>query len=418
MVPECLIAWFARAGTSTYTYKSLNMTIIFTIDPKNLQAILSTQFQDFSLGSTRRDNFVPFLGHGIFTEDGKEWERSRATLRPHFSRIQISDLTLEEVHVQNLFRALPLDGSGWTSRVDLQVLFFRLTLDTATEFLFGKSVNSQNASLGGHAAKSSNGSVTDEVQFGNAFDACSKWVALRARVNDAYWLIDGKEFRENCRNTHRFVDHLVKKAMDKGPLNKTDEKEHTFLDSLLKQTSDRIKIRSEILNVLLASRDTTAGVLGWLFYILIRHQEVYSKLRTIILRDFGSQENPKEISPSKLKNCQYLQNCLNETLRLYPPVPLNSRQAVKDTTLPRGGGPDGMAKVFVRKDQQVDYTVYVLHRNRDLWGPDADDFKPERWIKRKPGWEYLPFNGGPRLCLGRELCIYHSIWLFKLNANG
>ena len=99
VLPEYLKERFARAGAAIYSYEILNRTTIFTIDPENLQAILSTQFQGFSLGITRRANFSPFLGHGIFTEDGEEWERSHSMLRPHFSRTQISDLRLEEVHV-------------------------------------------------------------------------------------------------------------------------------------------------------------------------------------------------------------------------------------------------------------------------------------------------------------------------------
>ncbi len=105
----------------------------------------------------------------------------------------------------------------------------------------------------------------------------------------------------------------------------------------------------------------------------------------------------------KLKGCQYLQFCLNEALRLNPPIPVNYRRATRDTTLPCGGGPDGTGKIFVRKDQQVDYSVYVLHRRKDIWGEDAEEFNPERWSRgRLNGWEYLPFNRGPRICLGRE----------------
>ena len=89
-------------------------------------------------------------------------------------------------------------------------------------------------------------------------------------------------------------------------------------------------------------------------------------------------------------------------LRLYPVVPVNLREAVKDTTLPVGGGEDGSKPVFVPKGTQVDYSVHVMHRLPHLWGEDADEFRPERWVGRKPGWEYLPFNGGPRICLGRE----------------
>jgi cytochrome P450 len=87
---------------------------------------------------------------------------------------------------------------------------------------------------------------------------------------------------------------------------------------------------------------------------------------------------------------------MNETLRLFPTVPINSRRSVKDTTLPRGGGSDGLSPVFVPKDTEVNYSVYATHRNKAIWGPDAEKFIPERWDGRKTGFEYLPFNGGPR----------------------
>lgn len=401
VLPEYLRERFARAGATTYSYESLGTTTFFTMDTENLQAILSTQFKDFSLGITRRANFLPFLGHGIFTEDGEEWESSRAMLRPHLSRSQISDLRLE-THVQNMIRMLPFDETGWTAEVDLQIIFFRLTLDSATHFLWGKSVNSQNATLGSDAKTSSFGGVVDEIQFGKAFDICSKWLAKRARMNEAYWLCDGKEFRASCKIIHAFVDRFVETAMNDVPQNKKHGNTHTFLDSLLEQTNDRVKIRSELINILLAGRDATATLLGWLFYILARHPNIYSKLRNVIVEDFGFYEHPKSISLDGLKNCHYLQNCLHETLRLFPPVPVNTRQAVRDTTIPRGGGPDGMGKIFIRKNQQINYSVYSLHRRRDLWGADADEFSPDRWTRRKHGWDYLPFNGGPRVCLGRK----------------
>lgn len=129
VLPQYLKERFARADATTFGHIFLDSKDIFTIDPRNLQAMLSTQFQDFCLGPTRRNSFVPFLGHGIFTEDGDAWERSRAMLRPHFSRSQISDLTLEETHVRNLTRALSVDDSGWTAPLDLQIFFFRFTLD-------------------------------------------------------------------------------------------------------------------------------------------------------------------------------------------------------------------------------------------------------------------------------------------------
>lgn len=91
-------------------------------------------------------------------------------------------------------------------------------------------------------------------------------------------------------------------------------------------------------------------------------------------------------------------------LRLQPPVPFNFRVSTKDTSLPIGGGPDGLSPVYIKKDTMVAYSVFAMHRRTDLWGKDAAFFRPERWEENaKHGWEYLPFNGGPRICLGRKL---------------
>lgn len=84
---------------------------------------------------------------------------------------------------------------------------------------------------------------------------------------------------------------------------------------------------------------------------------------------------------------------------------MNSRAATKTTTLPTGGGPNGTAPVLVRKGEAVGYCVYAMHRRKDLFGADADRFRPERWENdalKDVGWGYLPFNRGPRVCLGQN----------------
>jgi cytochrome P450 len=93
----------------------------------------------------------------------------------------------------------------------------------------------------------------------------------------------------------------------------------------------------------------------------------------------------------------------HKAFRLFPPVPLNQRTAEVDTFLPLGGGPDYKSPLFVAKGTSVGYSLYAMHRRKDIFGQDAEEFRPERWEGNlRPGWAYLPFNGGPRACLGRE----------------
>ena len=83
-------------------------------------------------------------------------------------------------------------------------------------------------------------------------------------------------------------------------------------------------------------------------------------------------------------------------------MPGNTREAAVDTVLPLGGGPDGQSPLFVKKGTCIFYNVYSMHRRPDIYGADSESFRPERWEGLRPGWGYLPFNGGPRICLGRE----------------
>lgn len=83
------------------------------------------------------------------------------------------------------------------------------------------------------------------------------------------------------------------------------------------------------------------------------------------------------------------------------------------TTLPVGGGPDGRSPILVRPGEAVGYCVYAMHRRKDVYGEDAEDFRPERWggdELKDVGWAYLPFNGGPRLCLGRKRTSFVSVF--------
>lgn len=301
--------------------------------------------------------------------------------------------------------------------MDLVPLFFNLTLDSATEFFFGHSALSQTISpqeegagkdVKPLASIETRATDSDWARLGKSFDAANAAVLYRSRLMDLYFLYNPQSFQKDCRHVHKCVDQVVDRALARYESSKNDHSDvhgqgYLFIDELTKATQNRKELRSQLLNVLLAGRDTTAGLLGWTFYYLARHPAVYGKLREAVLDDFGPDTSL--LTFESLKSCTYLQYVMLEILRLEPVVPENSRRAVRNTTLPRGGGPDGQAPIYIRAGEEVVYNVTIMHRRKDIWGEDADEFQPERWHGRKYSWEYLPFNGGPRICLGQQFAL-------------
>lgn len=96
------------------------------------------------------------------------------------------------------------------------------------------------------------------------------------------------------------------------------------------------------------------------------------------------------------------------------------RTCLTDTILPVGGGPDGKSPIFVQKGDVVQVNKYVMHRDKDIWGEDAEEYRPERWEKLRPMWNFVPFGGGPRRCpaqiqvtIEASYCIARIMQRFK-----
>ncbi|OQD80985.1 hypothetical protein PENANT_c030G04537 [Penicillium antarcticum] len=376
---------------NTFEQKLLFARGIDTIEPQNIEAILSSQFSDFDLG-LRPVHFDPLMGSGIFTQDGEQWQHSRELLRPQFMSNRMENFEQVKSAVDALIDCVPEDGV-----VDLQPLFFRLTFETTLFLLFGKHLPSLK----------SEGITGRESEFADAFNRGQDYLAQRGRLGDFHWVIGGKDFRRVCKICHDFVDGAVQKALGRyDPSKSTDSTgSYTFVDAIIEKTRNPKVLRDQCLNILLAGRDTTACCLTWTLRLLVQHPEVLSKLRREIENSVGVGSEASDPVLSQVKKLPYLSIVIKEVLRLYPSVPVNSRAATKTTTLPTGGGPDGTAPILVRKGEAVGYCVYAMHRRKDLFGSDADYFRPERWENdalKDVGWGYLPFNRGPRVCLGQQ----------------
>jgi len=381
----------------TYQVNSLMGTMISTADPENIQAMLATKFTDWDLGPLRQEMFSEVLGNGIFTAEQEKWGHYRHQLKPQFTRDQVSDLDSADRHLNLLFKALPAeDKEGWIEATDLLPFLYRFTLDVSTEFLFGQSVNSQSTTLNSQdSGNTIDADLQTNIDFAEAMNYTQEFISWKMRLSKLAIFMSHKKFKKSSKIVKDFADRFVHMALDpnfKAPSQDDGEKaKYVLLHELTKTVRDPIELRDQVLQILLAGRDTTSALLGWSVGLLSRHPEIFDSLRSTVLSHFGTASNPtQELTFASLKACKPLTHVLYEALRLYPLVPLNGRTAVRDTILPRGGGKDGKSPIVVKKGTQLGYPSYVMHRRQDLWGADAEVFKPNRWEGRKLGWEFIP----------------------------
>lgn len=323
-------------------------------------------------------------------------------------------MDLEERHVNSLTAVLTTGADGWTDVVDLQPLFLKMTLELMTEFLYGHLPLQMGQKT----------DAPDREEFGHHFDAGKGFLNTRMALGRWHWLVRSSAFSRHCEKVHQYADYFVrakllhgqeKSAMRQVPQEPITKGKYVLLDELAKHTNNALEMRNETLNVLSAGRDTTASLLSWIFYFLSRYPRVFNQLRATVLAEIGT--DPSGIDFTKLRSCQYLQHCISEALRMTGIVPTMERESLEDTVLPRGGGPDGTNPVFLRKGQRVLISIYAMQQRCDLWGDDPEVFRPERWEDRKAGFEFIPFGGGPRKCVGRESAPCNPLQCHKIILN-
>ncbi|KAF8308481.1 cytochrome P450 monooxygenase CYP63 [Clavulina sp. PMI_390] len=440
---------FERMGDKidTINLRVLWQDQIITRDHMVMKQMLTTGFEGFtragSVPARLRAGSVParlrlydLFGDGIFNVDGAEWKAHRALTRPFFARERVTDHEHFEKYSNKVIDILRKRAEDNES-IDLQDLFGRFTLDAAGEFLFGVSdFDTLDAPLPrpGQAILGPKGSSVPEAQqnaytdFVNAFEWFQVAITPRASRGVLWPLWEwSKSVAEEPNGViTAWVRPLIERALEaKKAQEKTagdrEEKirtdEGSLLEHIAESTEDVKLVRDELVNILLASRDTTAGLLGFLFYLLALDPVRLEKLRAEILAEVPSG------SPSydDIRRLKYLRACLNETLRIFPPVPYNNRFTMSPSLLHTAEtNPDGSKKVLYvpHTHTPVRYAPILMQTRKDLWGDDAMEFRPERWLEKESladitadPFKFLPFNAGPRICLGQNFAYNEASYL-------
>ncbi|KAI9643327.1 hypothetical protein NHQ30_007946 [Ciborinia camelliae] len=391
----------------TFEVINFGTSSLRSIDTENIQAVYSTNHADWGYEPSRLSVMGPFCGRGFITTDGETWQKARALLRPTFSKSNISDLNPYKVAVEQFLRSIPNDGR---TTVDLQPLLSNLYLETSLKFLIGISPNTSDEEERKKAA-----------DFIKAFNASMIGMGLSFMIGPFKFLVPKSLTSVAHRQVYDYIDLFIDKALKKTreePANLQTPMQKSLLEGLAKQTDDRIEIRQNVIQGMLAAQGTTYVLISNTLFLLSRSPNHYKRLREEV------QYLDLDASPrlfDRLRDQDFLHNILREcklenpvrskTLRMYPVFPIMNHVALRDTILPPRSGEDGKAPIYAPRGTTIYTNQYALHRDKTVFGRDVESFDPDRWNSINPTpWEYMPFGGGPRACVGQQKALAESAY--------
>nr|XP_043608662.1 cytochrome P450 94B3-like [Erigeron canadensis] len=403
-----LLSWYtdllAVSSTQTVVIQRLGArNTIITANPQNVEYMLKTNFINFPKGKPFTEILKDFLGCGIFNVDGDLWHLQRKLASHQFSSRSLKvhmESTVKEAVKTKLLPLLDSLTDGDVA-VDLQEVLRRLGFDIVCKL----SLGFHPCCLGSDIV-----SLNEIVPILNAFDVAGEVSAKRAatvlaatwKMKKVFCVGSEKVLKDSVKRIHEYIGDIIRERKKNVNLGSNScENNQDLLSKLIEDEASENMIRDMVISFIMAGRDTTSAAMTWLFYVLSRHSHVERELVKEIRCKFKDDDQFEN-----LKEMKYLQACILETMRLYPPVAWDSKHAIDDDVLPDG--------TPVKAGDRVTYFPYGMGRMESLWGVDRFEFRPDRWFDNESGepmlilkevshYKYPVFHAGPRVCLGKGL---------------
>ena len=361
---ERLGRWSAQYGDVVHITQSQRKASALLLNhPDHVRHVLIGNHRNYTKG-VGFERVKMLLGNGIIVSDGEFWRSQRRMIQPVFHRKIVG------AQAQMMARCNQRKLADWQEKADakqainLTEEMSELALEVILRALFSDDLDALIESEGVNPFAILVDDVTRDLKLAMRFRALTKLVA-RVMANR----------REEQRIEHDFLS-LLMETRDK--------------DTGLPM-SDKALI-DEVMTIIVAGHETTAGTLNWAWYLLSEHHDVESALHTEV---DALTDSPQFSDVASLK---YSRQILDETLRLYPPVWLFSRKAIDADELVMGEN-----KTRVPAGADIFLCPYLMHRDPRFW-VDPDQFLPDRFaedqIKERNKHVYYPFSLGSRRCIG------------------
>ncbi|GJJ11629.1 hypothetical protein Clacol_005865 [Clathrus columnatus] len=458
------IDWSAKYGTAFKIYGEMGVKMLFISDPKAIQYILNTSGYNFPKPLSNRIGFTIMLGPGIVGAEGQH-ARHRKILNPAFSFGTLREfLPLFRQKAFKLVNKLKEEIDSTTATdsnvVDLVPWLSRTTLDiigaASAEYDFQALDGVQNNKL----AQVYNNLFADALYQMSDINIAMPYILskipsfftsmltrlplrtmsrfrnyLKVATKVAQEVVDKQTqlYLHDKEGSKDLMSLLVKKTFSVKTFSTVhanlseDPKTKVGKNEILAQFTYELRLyisarsNTKIRTFFLAGHETTASALMWVSYELSRHPEWQKKLRGEIAktRSQASERGDIELTIADFDSMSHLQAVMKETLRAYPIVPTVLREAGKDDCIPLSypvptANSEMISEIPINKGERVIISLLAYNRLKSIWGEDADEWRPERFLHGNGTHSQVnlglianlaTFSSGIRGCIGWRFSI-------------
>lgn len=387
LTPWTAVSYAAR----DYHFFLLRRQVCVFNDPASIRTVFVTAAERFERkGAMMRRALAPLLGDGLFISDGETWGRRRPLVA------DIAHKTQVPVYAPMMTGATAEMLQGWRDGAEISLLpaMAELTAQIIARSIFGTRLG----------AEALNGIVRGFGRYQARIDSFNLPFFLGAAEG---WPVGrGAALRAAIAEVHGVVEHVITEHID-------GRGEHGSMVDLLVRRMQRSPelgldlqaLRNEAATIFMAGHETTAATLTWAFYLLAKAPWAEAALQGELDAVLGTRAPTVEDVP----NLPYARAVIEETLRLYPPVPILPRQAREATQV---------GDIMVEKDALVLVVPWLLHRSPHLWA-EPMHYRPERFLGDAAPlpYSYIPFSAGPRICAGLNFGLTEAILCLAMIAQ-
>ncbi len=392
--PLGMLTWARREYGDVARFDAWPLIVVHMLHhPEHIKHVLQDNNRNYWKGGLIA-RVKPLIGEGLFTSEGDFWRRQRRLAQPAFHRQRIESFaTIMSAAGARMLEDWETAAASGTP-IDLMETTSRVTLRIVGQALFGIDLIGQAEGVG-RAMLTALQFVSEE-----AFSLFPSLLMLPTPRN--------RRFLRARAELDRVVLGIIEDRRRGGAAG--DDLLGMLMEARDADTgagmSDR-QLRDETMTFVLAGHETTAVTLAWACLLLAQHPEIGERVR----QEVSTVLAGRAPALADLPRLALTRRVIDETLRLYPPVPVVARETF---------GADEIDGYDIPAKTGVMMSPYVTHRHPALWD-DPDRFDPERFTAERcaarPRFAYFPFGGGPRLCIGNEFALMESQILLAMIAQ-